>query len=307
MSLLNGKVAIVTGGARGIGRETALLLAEEGAKVVVADTGTERNEMTEDKTPAEEVVNLIKKAGGEAVAIYADVADFNATSEMIDNTLQKYGEINILVNNAGILRDRMLVNMSEKEWDAVMAVHLKGTFNCTRHVAAYWRTESKQGRNRKGSVINVASDAGLMGNPGQSNYGAAKAGIAMFSIITAAELGRYGVKVNCIVPIARTRMTAETPGAIGALMSEKSENFDIFDPKNMAGMIAYLGSDEADITGKVFHIAGGKIHLMEGWHPVKKIEKEGRWEPAELIPEMKQLTEGVEPEDLVMKMAWWMI
>ncbi len=309
MGLLDGKVAIVTGGGRGIGREDALLLAREGAKVVVADIGTARNEITQNKTPAEEVVNEIKKAGGEAMMSYTNVADFDATKEMIDDTVKEFGELNILVNNAGILRDRTLVNMTEAEWDAVLAVHLKGTFNCTKHAAAYWRMESKQGRNRKGSVINVASDAGLIGNIGQANYGAAKAGIAAFTIIAAAELGRYEARVNCIVPVARTRLTAETPGPIGAMMAEKPKEgeFDVFDPKNMTGLIAYLGSDEADITGRVFHIAGGKIHLMEGWHPVKSIEKEGRWEPAELVPKMKEIMEGVEAEDLGMKMAWWMV
>jgi NAD(P)-dependent dehydrogenase (short-subunit alcohol dehydrogenase family) len=309
MGLLDGKVAIVTGAGRGIGREYALVLAGEGAKVVVADVGTARDEMTEEKGPADEVVDEIKKAGGEAMASYTNVADFNATKEMIDNTVKEFGELNILVNNAGILRDRMLVNMSEAEWDAVIAVHLKGTFNCTRHAAAYWRKESKEGRDRKGSVVNVASDAGLIGNPGQTNYGAAKAGIAAFTVISAAELGRYGVRINCIVPIARTRMTAEVPGAIGMAMAEKPPEgeFDIFDPKNMTGVIAYLGSDEAkEITGRVFHIAGGKVHLMDGWHGVKSIEKDGRWEPSELVPKMKELMEGVEPTDLATKMMWFM-
>jgi Dehydrogenases with different specificities (related to short-chain alcohol dehydrogenases) len=309
MGLLDGKVAIVTGAGRGIGREDALVLAKEGAKVVVADVGTARDEMTEEKGPADEVVDEIKKAGGEAMASYTNVADFNATKEMIDNTVKEFGELNILVNNAGILRDRMLVNMNEAEWDAVIAVHLKGTFNCTRHAAAYWRKESKEGRDRGGSVINVASDAGLIGNPGQTNYGAAKAGIAAFTLISAAELGRYGVRVNCIVPVARTRLPLETPGAIGAMMAEKPPEgeFDILDPKNMTGVIAYLGSDEAkEITGRVFHIAGGKVHMMDGWHGVASIEKDGRWKPSELVPKMKELVESVEIEDISTKMMWWM-
>jgi NAD(P)-dependent dehydrogenase (short-subunit alcohol dehydrogenase family) len=308
MALLDGKVAIVTGGGRGIGREVALLLAREGAKVVVADIGTSRDEMTQDRTPAEEVVNEIKRSGGVAMASYTDVADFDMAKEMVDSTVEEFGELNILVNNAGILRDRMLVNMGEEEWDSVIAVHLKGTFNCTRHAAAYWRSEFKEGRNKRGAVINVASDAGLVGNVGQTNYGAAKAGIASFTIISAAELSRYGVRVNGIVPIARTRLTAETPGAIGAIMSQKpvEGEFDIFDPKNMAGLVAYLGSDEAFMTGRVFHVAGGKIHLMGGWHPVKSIERGSRWEAPELVPKMRELMEGVETEDLGTKMIWWM-
>ena len=311
MGLLDGKVAIVTGAGRGIGREDALVLAKEGAKVVVADVGTARDEMTAEKGPADEVVDEIKKAGGEAMASYTNVADFNATKEMIDNTVKEFGELNILVNNAGILRDRMLVNMSEAEWDAIMAVHLKGTFNCTRHAAAYWRKESKEGRDRKGSVINMASDAGLVGNPGQTNYGSAKAGIAAFTVISAAEIGRYGIRVNCIVPMARTRLTTETPGAVGEMMSQKPPEgeLDIYDPANTASVIVYLASDEAkDISGRVFHTQGGRIDLMSGWHPVKTIKKEKTsWEVSELVNRMKELMEGVEAEDLSQKMMWSML
>jgi NAD(P)-dependent dehydrogenase (short-subunit alcohol dehydrogenase family) len=228
--MLEGKVAIVTGAGRGIGRDDALALAKEGAKVVVNDVGTARNEMTEDKTPAEQVVSEIKRAGGEAIANYANVADFNAAEKMINSAIKEFGGLDILVNNAGILRDRMLVNMSEAEWDAVIAVHLKGTFNCTRHAAAYWRNESKEGRKRNASVINMSSDPGLLGNPGQCNYGAVKAGIAAFTIISASELIRYSVRVNCIVPMARTRLTAETPGGVGEMMKQPPlGGFDVFD------------------------------------------------------------------------------
>ena len=308
MGLLDGKVAIVTGAGRGIGREDALVLAKEGAKVVVADVGTARDEMTAEKGPADEVVDEIKKAGGEAMASYTNVADFNATKEMIDNTVKEFGELNILVNNAGILRDRMLVNMNEAEWDAVIAVHLKGTFNCTRHAAAYWRKESKEGRDRGGSVINMSSDAGLMGNPGQTNYGAAKAGIAAFTVISAAELGRYGARVNCIVPVARTRLTLETPGAIGAMMAEKPPEgeFDALDPANTASVVVYLASDEAkDVSGRVIHTQGGRIDLMDGWHAIKTIKKEKtNWKPKELVTRMKELLEGAPSTDLGTKITW---
>lgn len=311
MGLLDGKVAIVTGAGRGIGREHALALAKEGAKIVVNDVGTARDKMTEDKTPAEEVVNEIKKIGSDAVPDYTNVADYNAVKKMIDNTIATFGRLDILVNNAGILRDRMLVNMSEEEWDAVIAVHLKGTFNCTRHAAAYWREESKAGRQVSASVINTASDAGLIGNPGQANYGSAKAGIAAFSIIAAAELGRYGVRVNCIVPQARTRLTVETPGVIGAMMAEKPEEgkLDIFGPENVAALVVYLASDEAkDITGRVFHVMGGRIDLLEGWHPIKTIRKEDtNWNVKDMLSRMKELMEGVEPEDLGTKMAMFLM
>jgi len=311
MGLVDGKVAIVTGSGRGIGREEALALAREGAKVVVNDVGTARDEMTEDKTPAEKVVNEIKKIGSDAIPDYTNVADYNAIKKMIDNTIATFGGLDILVNNAGILRDRMIVNMSEEEWDAVISVHLKGTFNCTKHAAVYWREESKAGRQRDASIINTASDAGLIGNPGQTNYGAAKAGIAAFSIIAAAELGRYGVRVNCIVPQARTRMTVETPGAIGAIMSEKPEEgrLDIFGPENVAALVVYLASDEAkNITGRVFHVMGGRIDLLEGWHPIKTIRKgDTNWNAKELVSRMKELMDGVEPEDLSSKMMMFLM
>ena len=292
MGILDGKVAIVTGAGRGIGRGEALLLAKEGAKVVVADVGTARDEMTAEKGPADEVVDEIKKAGGEAISSYTNVADFNATKEMIGKAVKEFGELNILVNNAGILRDRMLVNMSEAEWDAVMAVHLKGTFNCTRHAAAYWRKESKEGRGRKGSVINTVSDAGLIGNPGQTNYGSAKAGIAAFTNISSMELERYGVRVNAICPAARTRLTVESP-LTGTIMGEIPPEgvFDALDPANMAPMVAYLASDEAEgVTGRVFHVLGADISLLEGWHESgKSISKETMWEPKELVTKMKEL------------------
>jgi len=305
MGILDGKVAIVTGAGRGMGKEEALFLAKEGAKVVVADIGTARDEMTQDKTPAEEVVNEIKKNGGEAMASYTNVADFNAAKKMIDNTVREFGKLNILVNNAGILRDRMLINMSEDDWDAVIAVHLKGTFNCTRHAAVYWREEFKFGRDRSGAVINTVSDTGLFGNPGQTNYGSAKGGIASFTINAALELARYGVSVNAISPAARTRMTEDVPTSAAVMAEPPKGEFDFFHPGNVAPLVAYLGSDEGHyINGMIFHVMGGIIDVMEGWGVKKTISKSGRWTVEELKEKMEELSEGVEGiDEISMKLA----
>src|ERR671914_3109755 len=211
---LEGKVAIVTGAGRGIGREHALALARGGARVVVNDLGGSLTGEGSDSTPAQEVVNEIVAAGGEAVASYDDVSSFQAAEQIIRRALDRYGRLDILVNNAGILRDRMLVNMTEEEWDAVIAVHLKGHFALTRHAAAYWRERSKAGEEVRARVINTSSPSGVFGNVGQANYGAAKAAIAAFTIIAAQELGRYGVTVNCLAPNARTRMTEDIFGGL---------------------------------------------------------------------------------------------
>jgi NAD(P)-dependent dehydrogenase (short-subunit alcohol dehydrogenase family) len=304
MGVLDGKVALVTGAGRGIGRGYALALAKEGAKVVVNDVGTARDEMTKDKAPAEQVVSEIKEAGGKAIADYTNVTDFNATEKMIARVIEEFGELNILVNNAGILRDRMLVNMTEAEWDTVMAVHLKGTFNCTRHAAAYWRKESKAGTPKKASVINVVSDAGLLGNPGQCNYGSAKAGIAAFTIITSSELSRYGVRVNAICPIARTRLTAESPGTAALMKKPPEGEFDAFDPLYIAPVLICLASDEAEgVTGRVFHVMGGRIDLMDGWGIAGSVKKpKEEWTVEELPAKIKGLTEGVKVGDMTTRM-----
>src|SRR6187551_1207226 len=250
MPSLEGKVAIVTGAGRGIGREHALALARAGAKVVVNDLGGTLDGQGQDATPAQSVVNEIVAAGGEAVASYDDVSDFGAAEHMVNRALDRYGRLDILVNNAGILRDRMLVNMTEDEWDAVIAVHLKGHFAPTRHAAAYWRERSKAGEEVHGRVINTASPSGVFGNVGQANYGAAKAGIAGFTVIVAQELHRYGVTVNCLAPNARTRMTEET-----FQMDAPPEGFDPLDPRNVSAVVVALCADEAQaITGQVFHV-----------------------------------------------------
>src|SRR5947207_4042464 len=261
MPNLEGKVAIVTGAGRGIGREHALALARAGAKVVVNDLGGSLAGEGTDTTPAEQVAEEIRTLGGEAVADSENVADFAGAERMVQHAIEALGGLDILVNNAGILRDRMLVNMDEAEWDAVINVHLKGHFAPTRHAAAYWRERSKAGETVRGRVICTSSPSGVFGNVGQANYGAAKAGIAGFTLIAAQELGRYGVTVNCLAPNARTRMTDET-----FQMSAPEEGFDPLDPSNISTVVVALCADEAQaITGQVFHVWGGAVNALKGW------------------------------------------
>lgn len=289
MGTLEGKVAIVTGAGRGIGRGEALLLSIQGAKVVVNDVGGTTRGEGADLTPAQQVADEIKAAGGEAIVNGANVTDFAATKQMVDQAIEHFGRLDILVNNAGILRDRMVMNMSEDEWDAVIAVHLKGTFNCSRHAAAYWRERSKSGDEVHARIINTSSPSGLFGNAGQSNYGAAKAGIAAFTVIVAQELQKYGVTVNAVSPSARTRMTEETFGPLAV----PEDSFDALAPENIAPLVAYLASDDASgITGQVFGVRGGNISLLQGWTPAKVIEREDRWEPADLAQAMEELIPG---------------
>jgi len=289
MGLLDGKVALVTGSGRGIGRGEALLLAKEGAKVVINDLGGRWDGTGSHQGPADDVVKEIKDAGGEAVANYGSVTDFNDAKAMVKQAIDKFGDLNILVNNAGILKDRMSFNMTEDEFDIVVAVHLKGTFNLTRHVAEYWRTQSKEGKKVYGRIINTTSDSGLTGNPGQGNYGAAKAGIASFTIITSKELKRYGVTVNAVCPAARTRMTIEGTKFGGAMADAKIKEgqFDPMDPENIAPVVAYLASDAAKrITGEIIHVMGANINRMIPWKSGKGISKKERWTPEELVENM---------------------
>src|SRR5437868_12052341 len=245
---LSGKVAIVTGAGRGIGRSPALALAAAGARVVVNDLGGGLAGEGSDATPAQQVVEEIRAAGGEAIANGENVADFAGAGRMVQQAIDELGRLDILVNNAGILRDRMIVNMSEEEWDSVIAVHLKGHFAPTQHAAAYWREQSKAGEEMRARVICTASPSGVFGNVGQANYGAAKAGIAGFTVIVAQELGRYGVTVNCIAPNARTRMTES---AFGELPSA-ADGFDPLAPANNSPIVVALCADEAQaITGQV--------------------------------------------------------
>jgi NAD(P)-dependent dehydrogenase (short-subunit alcohol dehydrogenase family) len=259
--LCEGKIAIVTGAGRGIGREHALSLARHGAKVVVNDLGGERDGTGIDVSPAQQVVDEIVAGGGEAIANGDNVADWDGAKRMVDMAIETFGGLDAVVNNAGILRDRMLANMTEQEWDAVINVHLKGTFAPARHAAAYWREQSKAGHAVAGRIVNTSSVSGIYGNVGQSNYGAAKAGIAAFTQITSMELGRYGVTVNAVAPVALTRMTEDLGPA-----PETDEEREARSPKWIAPIVTWLVSDEAaDVTGRVFEASGQFLAVAEGW------------------------------------------
>jgi NAD(P)-dependent dehydrogenase (short-subunit alcohol dehydrogenase family) len=291
MGICDGRVVIVTGAGRGIGKAHALLFAQEGAKVVVNDVGAHVDGSGSSTGPAGEVVDEIRAMGGEAVANGDDVSDWEGAQRLVNTAVETFGHLDTLVNNAGILRDRMLVNMTEDEWDAVIKVHLKGTFGPTRWAAAYWRELAKAGNPVDASVINTSSASGIYGNPGQSNYGAAKAGIAAFTIITSKELERYGVRVNAIAPAALTRMT-ENLGMGQRAADRKPEEFDAFAPENVAPLVVWLGSAESKgITGRVFNVAGGRVSVAEGWHRGPEADKGDRWDPKELSDVVPGLVE----------------
>jgi len=276
MGSLDGRVAIITGAGRGIGREHALLFAAEGAKVVVNDLGGANDGTGTDIAPAEEVAAEIRAAGGEAVANGDDVADWQGAQRMIDSTIEAFGDLDILVNNAGILRDRAIVNMTEEEWDTVVTVHLKGHFAPTRWAAAYWRAETKAGINKPRNLVHTSSTSGLFSNPGQANYGAAKSGIATFNQICAKELARYGVRSNCIVPGARTRLTLAMPG-LGDIMTPTEGAFDTWDPANVSPLAAYLASADCAFTGETFFVQGGTVTRVDSWTLGDKVEQDDRW------------------------------
>jgi NAD(P)-dependent dehydrogenase (short-subunit alcohol dehydrogenase family) len=301
MPSLEGKVAIVTGAGRGIGREHALALAEAGAKLVVNDLGATLAGEGADSTPAQQVVGEIQSKGGEAVANGDDVADFAGAERMVSQAIESFGRLDILVNNAGITRDRMLVNMSEEEWDSVLTVHLKGHFAPTRHAAAYWRERSKAGEEVRGRVINTSSPSGVFGNVGQTNYGAAKAGIAGFTIIAAQELARYGVTVNCLAPNARTRMTEHTFGEI----PKPEDGFDAMDPANIAPIVVALCADEAqEITGQCFFVYGGAVNALRPWDAGELFARDGKWDPDEFLAALRErFPSGAAPEGMVAQMG----
>lgn len=293
--ICDGRVVVITGAARGIGRAHALAFASEGARVVVNDLGAEVDGSGGSTGPAGEVVDTIRAMGGEAVANGDDVSDWDGAKRLIDSAIETFGGLDVLVNNAGILRDRMLVNMSEEEWDAVVTVHMKGTFAPLRWAASYWRERVKAGESNDARVINTSSGSGLYGNPGQLNYGAAKAGIASMTIIASKELGRYGVTVNAIAPAALTRMT-ENLGLGQATDDLKPGAFDALAPENISPLVVWLGSPEsAEVSGRVFNVVGGKISLADGWRRGEERDKADRWEPAELGPVITGILAGAVP------------
>jgi NAD(P)-dependent dehydrogenase (short-subunit alcohol dehydrogenase family) len=260
--MCEGRVVVITGAGRGIGRDYALMIAAEGAKVVVNDLGGDRDGSGADLSPAEQVVKEIEAFGGEAVVNGGDVSDFAAAKELIDQAVGTFGRLDVVINNAGILRDRMLVNMTEEEWDAVTTVHLKGTFAPSRHAAAYWRDRAKAGQENRARIINTTSVSGIYGNPGQTNYGAAKQGIAAFTYIASLELGRYGVTVNAIAPGALTRLTADLGS--GQITDERREAMS---PRWIAPLCTWLASEQSDgVTGRVFEATGQVLAVAEGWH-----------------------------------------
>jgi NAD(P)-dependent dehydrogenase (short-subunit alcohol dehydrogenase family) len=290
MGALDGRVAIITGAGRGIGREHALLFAAEGAKVVVNDLGGGLDGSSGEATPAEEVVAEIEAMGGEALANHDNVATWDGGERMVQSAIEAFGDLHVLVNNAGILRDRVLVNLSEDDWDAVINVHLKGHFVPMHHAATYWREQAKAGKVVRASVINTSSTSGLLGNVGQSNYGAAKAGIAALTVITAEELGRYGVRVNAIAPAARTRMTESTPGLSDYVVKPSDAAvFDVWDPANISPLVATLAMEDCAATGQVFFVQGGTVRKFQNWTMTDTLEKNDRWSVSELAAQLPTL------------------
>ena len=293
MGLCEGRVVIVTGGARGIGREHSLAFAREGAKVVVNDLGGKTDGTGTDASAADQVVEEIRRAGGAAISNGADVADWDATRALVEQAVSTFGRLDVVVNNAGILRDRMFVNTSIEEWDLIMRVHLRGHFCTSRHAAAYWRDRVKAGEKVAARIINTTSGAGLQGSIGQSNYVAAKAGIAGLTLNQAAELARYGVTANCIAPSARTRLTE---GVFADKMKEVAGGFDVQDPANISPLIVWLGSAESGgVSGRCFEVEGGKISVADGWRTGPAADKGGKWEPSELGDTVRALLEKAVP------------
>jgi NAD(P)-dependent dehydrogenase (short-subunit alcohol dehydrogenase family) len=290
MGALDGRVAVVTGAARGIGRAHALLLAEEGAKVVVNDVGGEWDGTGRDERPAQLVVDEIAKNGGTASANYNDIASWDGAEKLVRQAIDEHGKLDVLVNNAGILRDRMMFNVTEEDWDAVINVHLKGHAATIHHACAYWRERAKAGEQIAGRIINTSSESGLYGMRGQGNYGAAKSGIAILTRVVAQEMAKYGVTANAIAPRARTRMITQTFGDQFMAAPEDPNAFDSFAPENVSPLIAFLASDAAaHISGQVFIVTGGMVQLAEWVRPGPMIDKGARWTVAELAGEIDKL------------------
>ncbi|MCX4509682.1 SDR family oxidoreductase [Streptomyces sp. NBC_01619] len=295
--ICRGRVVIVTGAGRGLGRAHALAFAAEGARVVVNDLGVGPDGAPGPDSPAGRVVDEIRATGGEAVAHGGDVASGEGAASLVAAALDSFGRLDTLVNNAGFLRDRMLVNLDEDDWDAVMRVHLKGHFLPLKHAAAHWRAEAKAGREVAARVVNTSSGAGLLGSVGQGNYSAAKAGVVGLTLVAAAEMSRYGVQVNAIAPAARTRMTERTFAATMAAPDEPGA-FDAMAPENVSPLVVWLGSAaSAGVTGRVFEAEAGRITVMQGWHPGPTADRAARWSPAEAgETALKLLAESQPPQ-----------
>jgi NAD(P)-dependent dehydrogenase (short-subunit alcohol dehydrogenase family) len=291
MGALDGRVAVITGAGRGLGREHALLFAAEGAKVVVNDLGGGPDGAGSDAGPAGQVAGEIRAAGGQAVANTDDVTSADGAQRMIQQAIDEFGVLHVLVNNAGILRDRTVVNMTDGEWDDVIRVHLRGHFMPARAAARYWREQAKAGRDLRPSMINTTSTSGLFNNPGQANYGAAKTGITSLTIIAQRELDRYGVKVNAIAPAARTRLTMATPGIPEDFLRPPAEGFDAMDPANVSPFAGYLATADCPIKGRIFYVAGGGIHLFQPFAIIDAVVKDGRWTIGELAQEAGRLAD----------------
>ena len=287
--ICEGRVVIVTGAGRGIGRAHALEFARQGARVVVNDIGAELDGTGGSASPAADVAEAITSAGGEAVINGDDVADWDGAQRLVRTAIEAFGGLDVVVNNAGFVRDRMFANAGEDEWDAVVRVHLKGHFCVARHAAAYWRDQTKAGATIDARIINTSSGAGLMGSVGQAAYSAAKGGIAALTLVQSAELGRYGVTANAIAPSARTRMT-ETVFAEMMATPDDPGAFDAMAPENIAPLVVWLGSSESrDVTGRVFELEGGKVSIADGWQHGPAVDKGDRWDPAELGPVVHEL------------------
>lgn len=287
MGICQGRTVVITGAARGLGRAYALAFAAEGANVVVNDIGTSLGGEGRDTSAADEVVATIKAAGGRAIANYEDITDWDAAKRIVDAALEEFGDLHVVVNNAGIVRDRMFVSATIDEWDATMHVHLRGHFCLSRHAVDYWRAKQKSGADPDARIINTSSGAGLQGSIAQSAYSTAKGGIASLTLVQAAELGRYGITANALAPSARTRMTE---GAFAEKMAAVEDGFDVMDPANIAPTVVWLGSAQsAHVTGCVFELEGGKIMLEQGWREGPVVDQAARWDPADVGAAVDQL------------------